>query len=131
MALDVSVGGELGVAVGWGVRVAVAEAVGVEDARGVEVTDGDGEGLAVAEAIASSVPSRSAAYTMYTRAASNGTSRRISSSFLKTPHGGRGKNHMRNGSTPLPSRHYSYSGSISSPSFFLPYSPPAGKLILG
>jgi len=131
VTLDVPVGRGLCVAVGVGVRVAVAEAVGVKEAGGVEVVDGDGEALAVVEAIASSVPSRCAAYTMYTRAASNGTSRRISSNFLTSPRVGRGKRYARNKSTPTPSGHYSGSTNLSSPSFFLPYSPPAGKLILG
>jgi hypothetical protein len=64
VAVDVADGRRLGVAVRVGVRVAVAGGVLVEDAVGVDVTDGDGEALAVGEAIASRVPSCRAAYTM-------------------------------------------------------------------
>jgi len=131
VAVDVAVGTGLRVADGVGVRVTVAGSVVVEDAVGVDVIDGEGDALTVGEAIATRVPSCREAYTIYASAASKGISRSKSSSFLMAPLVGCGKCETRNRAVPVTPQDYSDSNDLSSPSFFLPYSPPAGKLILG
>jgi hypothetical protein len=131
VALDVAVGGGVGVAVSVGVRVTVADGVVVEDAVAAEVIDGDGDALTVCDARATSVASCRAAYTMYASAARSGMSRRKSRSFLTTPCIVRGNGVTRNQAAPRQPQDYSDFTDLCSPSFFLPYPPPAGTLILG
>jgi len=131
VALDVPAGRRLGVAVRVGVGVAVADGTIVDDAVGVGVMDENGDAVVVGEATIRSEPSGCATYRMYTIAARNGTSRRISRNFLTTPRLGRGTEDIRSQAVSRQSWDYSYSADLSSPSFFLPFSRPTETLILG